>query len=73
MRRSGGAHHYGDIVVHDGMWRGQCTCGHRTSDHHYAETAMAMLIDHIVNERAAGKRATRMGLVFSTLWSHREA
>jgi hypothetical protein len=62
MSRSGGGHGYADIVVRDGMWQGRCTCGYRTIEHHYAETAMATLIDHVVNERAASRRVARAAL-----------
>jgi hypothetical protein len=71
MSRSGGGHAYADIVVRDGMWQGRCTCGYRTIEHHYAETAMATLIDHVVSERAAGRRASRAALSLSALWAHR--
>ena len=71
MSRSGGGHGYADIIVRDGMWHGRCRCGYRTIEHHYAETAMATLIDHVVNERAARRRASRAVLSLSALWTDR--
>ena len=62
MSRSGGGHKYADIIVRDGMWHGRCACGYRTAEHHYAETAMATLTDHVVNERAASRRMSRAAL-----------